>query len=215
LVSFHVRTSRETAHLTSTFARRRRFAALALPLLLFPRLLLFLSQTQPAGASILAKASHHRDQHYDDLTPLEKFLCTQLGLGITVVMGLCLLAVRFAVAQLNLPFADRTSLQIPSPATPRDFPGLSPYTSLPNATSTSFSSSLRLPITLLISTLLALSSFLSYNTPSRAVGSGLTTLLTLGNGIIGIWGWWVGAFGVSAGLRSKKTVGFPSYFPCR
>ena len=70
-----------------------RFAALALPLLLFPRLLVFLSQTQPEGTSFLSKASHHRDQHYDDLTPLEKFLCTQLGLGVTVVMGLCLLAV--------------------------------------------------------------------------------------------------------------------------
>jgi hypothetical protein len=66
---------------------------LALPLLLFPRLLLFLSQTRPAGESFLSKASNHRDQHYDDLTPLEKFLCTQLGLGIMVVMGLCLLAV--------------------------------------------------------------------------------------------------------------------------
>jgi hypothetical protein len=106
LVSFHARTSKETAHLTSTFARRRRFAALALPLLLFPRLLLFLSQTQPAGASILAKASHHRDQHYDDLTPLEKFLCTQLGLGITVVMGLCLLAVRLFVLPHKFKFAD-------------------------------------------------------------------------------------------------------------
>ncbi|KAI5452349.1 hypothetical protein NCC49_000910 [Naganishia albida] len=162
------------------------FATLALPLLLFPRLLLFLAQTRPAGESFLSKSSHHRDQHYDDLTPLEKFLCTQLGLGIVVVMGLCLLA-------------------IPSPATPRDFPGLSPYTSLPTATAAPFSASLRLPITLLISTLLALSSFLAYNTPSVAVGAGLTTLLTLGNGAIGIWGWWVGAFGVGEGLRSKKT----------
>ncbi|KAJ9094437.1 hypothetical protein QFC21_005976 [Naganishia friedmannii] len=162
------------------------FATLALPLLLFPRLLLFLSQTRPAGQSLLAKASHRHDQHYDDLSPLESFLCTQLGLGIVVVMGLCLLA-------------------IPSPSTQKDFPALSPYTSLPNATPSTFTESLRLPITLLISTLLALSGFLAYNTPSSAIGSGLTTLLALGNGCMGVWGWWVGAFGVSAGYRSKKT----------
>ncbi|KAJ9092004.1 hypothetical protein QFC19_008872 [Naganishia cerealis] len=89
------------------------FAILALPLLLFPRLLLFLSQTRPEGTSFLAKAAQSHGQHYDDLSPLEKFLCTQLGLGIVVVMG---------------------------------------------------------------------------------------------NGSMGVWGWWVGAFGVSAGLRSKKTV---------
>ncbi|KAJ9119584.1 hypothetical protein QFC22_003293 [Naganishia vaughanmartiniae] len=47
--------------------------------------------------------------------------------------------------------------------------------------------------------------FLAYNTPSSAIGSGLTTLLALGNGFMGVWGWWVGAFGVSAGYRSKKT----------
>lgn len=47
------------------------------------------------------------------------------------------------------------------------------------------------------------------------MGSGLTTLLTLGNGAIGIWGWWVGAFGVSAGLRSKKTVCGLSSFLCQ
>jgi hypothetical protein len=57
-----------------------RFAILALPLLLFPRILLFFSQTRPSPFEI---ASSELDrEHYDSLTPLESFLCLTLSLGL-------------------------------------------------------------------------------------------------------------------------------------
>ena len=56
-----------------------RFTVLALPLLLFPRILLFFAQTPPP--SIVAAAGLDRD-HYDTLTPLESFLTLSLALGL-------------------------------------------------------------------------------------------------------------------------------------
>jgi hypothetical protein len=48
-----------------------RFAILAIPLLLFPRILLFFAQTPVNPASTL-------DAHYDSLSPLESYLCLSL-----------------------------------------------------------------------------------------------------------------------------------------
>ncbi|ORX39861.1 hypothetical protein BD324DRAFT_615273 [Kockovaella imperatae] len=54
------------------------FTILALPLLLFPRILVFFSQTPAPGPGI---ANLERD-HYDTLTPLESFLALTLALGL-------------------------------------------------------------------------------------------------------------------------------------
>lgn len=58
-----------------------RFALLSLPLLLFPRILVFFSQTPPAQ-SLLQQQQQSREDHYDDLTPLERFLALSLSLGL-------------------------------------------------------------------------------------------------------------------------------------
>ncbi|WVR09763.1 hypothetical protein IAU60_006839 [Kwoniella sp. DSM 27419] len=58
-------------------------AVLALPLLLFPRILLFFAQTPPAGTSAFSTAG--RDDHYDALSPLESTLCLTLSLGLLAV----------------------------------------------------------------------------------------------------------------------------------
>jgi hypothetical protein len=54
-----------------------RFAALALPLLLFPRIILFFAQN-PASPHVSASSS----DHYDTFTPLESFLIQILSLGL-------------------------------------------------------------------------------------------------------------------------------------
>jgi len=54
-----------------------RFSALALPLLLFPRIILFFAQN-PASPHVTASSS----DHYDTFTPLESFLITILSLGL-------------------------------------------------------------------------------------------------------------------------------------
>jgi hypothetical protein len=56
-----------------------RFALLGIPLLLFPRILLFFAQTPPAT---LATAAGLDRDHYDTLTPLESFLCLSLSVGL-------------------------------------------------------------------------------------------------------------------------------------
>ena len=55
-----------------------RFSALALPLLLFPRIILFFAQS-PASPHVSASS---RDDHYDTFTPLESFLLVILSLGL-------------------------------------------------------------------------------------------------------------------------------------
>lgn len=55
-----------------------RFSALALPLLLFPRIILFFAQS-PASPHVSASS---RDDHYDTFTPLESFLLLVLSLGL-------------------------------------------------------------------------------------------------------------------------------------
>lgn len=64
-----------------------RFAILAVPLLLFPRILIFFSQTPPptvpfSSSSVANAAAASRENHYDSLTPLEYTLCLSLSLGL-------------------------------------------------------------------------------------------------------------------------------------
>jgi hypothetical protein len=54
-----------------------RFAALALPLLLFPRIILFFAQN-PASPHVTTSSA----DHYDTFTPLESFLIQILCLGL-------------------------------------------------------------------------------------------------------------------------------------
>ncbi|KAK4689441.1 hypothetical protein P7C73_g675, partial [Tremellales sp. Uapishka_1] len=56
------------------------FGLLAVPLLLFPRILVFFAQVPPASTFATASKSHK--EHYDALTPLESFLCLSLSLGL-------------------------------------------------------------------------------------------------------------------------------------
>ncbi|AAW41848.1 hypothetical protein CNBB3450 [Cryptococcus deneoformans B-3501A] len=63
------------------------FAILAVPLLLFPRILIFFSQTPPptvpfSSSSVANAAAAARENHYDSLTPLEYTLCLSLSLGL-------------------------------------------------------------------------------------------------------------------------------------
>jgi len=121
-------------------------AFLSLPLLFFPRFLLFLSSTvEPAV-----------------LTPLESFLCNQLGV---LVLGLAAGAV------------------VSSP----DIPDLSSGTSNP----------LLAPVSIAA----AISSLVAWN--ADGVGS-LGTFMSVGNGIIGAWGFWAMLFSGSS-YTSKKT----------
>lgn len=57
-----------------------RYTVLGIPLLLFPRILLFFAQSPPATVAAAA-AGLDRD-HYDAPTPLESFLSTTLSLGL-------------------------------------------------------------------------------------------------------------------------------------
>lgn len=60
-----------------------RFSILAVPLLLFPRILLFFAQVPPPpGTSAAAFGQPERESHFDALTPLESFLCLSLSLGL-------------------------------------------------------------------------------------------------------------------------------------
>jgi len=54
-----------------------RFGMLAIPLLLFPRILLFFAQTPPATLSTSSLPGH-----YDSLSPLESYLSLSLSLGL-------------------------------------------------------------------------------------------------------------------------------------
>ncbi|WWD15893.1 hypothetical protein CI109_100317 [Kwoniella shandongensis] len=56
------------------------FAVLGIPLLLFPRILLFFSQTAPPPSTVFSATQ--REEHYDALTPLESTLCLSLSLGL-------------------------------------------------------------------------------------------------------------------------------------
>ena len=58
-----------------------RFTLLAIPLLLFPRILLFFAQIPPAS-SIFTTSQTPAHEHYDALTPLESFLCLSCSLGL-------------------------------------------------------------------------------------------------------------------------------------
>lgn len=59
------------------------YSILAVPLLLFPRILLFFAQVPPPpGTSAAAFGQPERESHYDALTPLESFLCLSLSLGL-------------------------------------------------------------------------------------------------------------------------------------
>ncbi|WVQ78092.1 hypothetical protein IAT38_000173 [Cryptococcus sp. DSM 104549] len=68
------------------------FTILAIPLALFPRILIFFSQTAPpttpfssSSVSAAAAAAAAREDHYDALTPLESTLCLTLALGLVGV----------------------------------------------------------------------------------------------------------------------------------
>ncbi|WVF72123.1 hypothetical protein IAT40_006935 [Kwoniella sp. CBS 6097] len=68
------------------------FASLALPLLLFPRILLFFSQVAPSPTPFSTSSSSSssrdvkdREEHYDNLTSLESSLCLSLSLGLLAV----------------------------------------------------------------------------------------------------------------------------------
>ncbi|KAH8083088.1 hypothetical protein HD553DRAFT_313222 [Filobasidium floriforme] len=157
---------------------------LAIPLLLFPRLLAFLAQSNNDPSFNLA-SSHKKGQHYDDLTPLEKLLAQQLGwgcVGVAVVLA-CIIASPNSPAPPFPPLSSTTSLPPPVPALP-------PTTAL------------RLSILLTISSLLSLSAFFIYN--NQSVGQAVSVGVGMGNAILGIWGFWVGLFGFG-GKISKKT----------
>lgn len=88
----------------------RRLFLLAIPLLLFPRLLAFLAQSNNDPSFNLA-SSHKKGQHYDDLTPLEKLLAQQLGwgcVGVAVVLA-CIVSFRLSL------HAFRCTYQAPAP----------------------------------------------------------------------------------------------------
>ncbi|WWC61158.1 uncharacterized protein I303_103738 [Kwoniella dejecticola CBS 10117] len=57
------------------------FSSLAIPLLLFPRILLFFSQTPPPPTTSFSSNSQ-REDHYDALSPLESTLCLTISLGL-------------------------------------------------------------------------------------------------------------------------------------
>jgi hypothetical protein len=86
-----------------------RLFVMAIPLLLFPRLLAFISQS-PAPFQHLSTSSssgsgkHSRGSHYDDLTPLEKVLAQQLGwgcVGVGVVLA-CIVSLASIVSARHM-----------------------------------------------------------------------------------------------------------------
>lgn len=186
---------------THFYLLTNRLLILLLPLLLFPRFLLFLSQSpsQPhislsesfaaSSSKLPSSRSSAREGHYDDLTGLEHFLCTQMGIGLLAVMGMCLLL-------------------IPTPPRPTSFPPLDPTTNVPIPFTTSQPLNLRMPFLLILSSLMGLSAFMSWNSSgtAEAIGGGLGGVVALGNGAVAIWGWWVAVFGTSQKYLSKKTV---------
>lgn len=92
---------------------------MAIPLLLFPRLLAFISQSPAPLHHLSASASsssgsgkHARGSHYDDLTPLEKVLAQQLGwgcVGVGVVLA-CIVSTPFS--DLDSPYLYSTGADI-------------------------------------------------------------------------------------------------------
>jgi hypothetical protein len=193
----------------------RRLFLLAIPLLLFPRLLAFLAQSNNDPSFNLA-SSHKKGQHYDDLTPLEKLLAQQLGWGCVGVAVVLACIVGFlpsymsscSVTYLLLHPTYCDPLQIASPnSPPPPFPPLSSTTSLPPPVpALPPTTALRLSILLTISSLLSLSAFFIYN--NQSVGQAVSVGVGMGNAILGIWGFWVGLFGFG-GRTSKKTVSYP------
>jgi hypothetical protein len=61
-----------------------RFAFISLPLLIYPRMLVFFAQTKPNQLNVLDR------DHYDDLTSLEYFLCLITGMGSLSMALICL-----------------------------------------------------------------------------------------------------------------------------
>ncbi|WVW83120.1 hypothetical protein I302_105138 [Kwoniella bestiolae CBS 10118] len=60
------------------------FSILAIPLLLFPRILLFFSQTPPPPSTSALTATG-REEHYDTLSSLESTLCLSISLGLFAI----------------------------------------------------------------------------------------------------------------------------------
>ncbi|WWC90053.1 uncharacterized protein L201_004985 [Kwoniella dendrophila CBS 6074] len=65
------------------------YSILALPLLLFPRILLFFSQTPSSSSSTSNLSVNHnnggREEHYDNLTNLESTLCLIISFGLFTI----------------------------------------------------------------------------------------------------------------------------------
>lgn len=137
-----------------------RFVILAIPLFLFPRILLFFAQTPPPAKMLSAQSRPHLDRnHYDTLTPLESYLCLSLSFGL---FGMALLTV-FTVLPTYSNAANRHPIQ-----------------------------TVRWSALGVITTLVTIMTFISWNNSS--IG-GLGSVISLGCGVIALWGWWVIAFG--------------------
>ncbi|KAK6902911.1 hypothetical protein L486_08348 [Kwoniella mangroviensis CBS 10435] len=61
------------------------FSILAIPLLLFPRILLFFSQAPPPPTSAFSTSTSNREDHYDSLSALESTLCLSISLGLFAI----------------------------------------------------------------------------------------------------------------------------------
>ena len=145
-------------------------------------MLIFFSQTPPQ-TSQFATSSHvelDRD-HYDALTPLESFLCLSLGLGL---VAMALITV-FVLVPTYLAPLSTTTVDTTSGVSPESIPTKSPG---------------RVALLAVLVGLTSLMSVLSWN--SSSVGA-LGKAVSLGNGAVGIWGWWVIIFGGGRGLLSK------------
>lgn len=84
-----------SAHAAGSLAFERLFLQ-AMPLLLFPRLLLFFTQSASLADFTAASSRTGRGSgdHYDALTALEAFLCSMLGWGCIAFASVCLITVR-------------------------------------------------------------------------------------------------------------------------
>ncbi|OCF45497.1 hypothetical protein I317_00745 [Kwoniella heveanensis CBS 569] len=157
------------------------FATLALPLLLFPRILLFFSQVAPPPSTSFSTSStsHHRDaikdreEHYDSLTSLESTLCLSLSLGLLAVslISLIILVPTYETSNLN-----------------------------PNRNANPSRKSL---LGILVG-LTTVSGLTMWN--SGGIG-GLSGVVGGGNILVAIWGWWVIVFGGGGGSKLMKKDG--------
>ncbi|WVQ98711.1 hypothetical protein IAU59_005842 [Kwoniella sp. CBS 9459] len=161
------------------------FAFLALPLLLFPRILLFFSQVAPPSSSPLSPFStassassrdvKDREEHYDTLTALESTLCLSLSLGL------------FAVALVSLII-------------------LVPTYELPNSNPS------RKSLLGILVGLTTMSGLVLWN--AGGIG-GLSGVVGGGNIFVAVWGWWVVVFGGNGGSKLIKKDGKKSKTPER